>query len=177
LSTTQEEELARLYRMSNPKTDGFADSPRRANERKCVEPGGKNTKLHLCAASVVERHSTLVVHELKREGKTHKQLLYAQTAQSEADMLIASGFQVRTPNQTQQDKLRSLTAGQISQIQTRKVTLYVYPDWLNRRVLIGGPRQYQAYQQYRQSRNLPAKNPPQVYHGPSSFDWSKWHSG
>ena len=98
-------------------------------------------------------------------------------AQSEADMLIASGFQVRTPNQTQRDKLQSLTAGQISQIQTRRLTLYVYPDWPNGRVLIGGPRQYQAARQYRLSQNLPAENPPQVYHGPSSFDWSKWYSG
>jgi hypothetical protein len=99
-----------------------------------------------------------------------------QTAQSEADMLIASGFKVRTPNSTQQAKLQSLTAGQISQIQTRNLTLYVYPDWPNRRVLIGGPVQYHAYQQYRLSRNLPAENPPQVYNGPSSFDWRKWYS-
>jgi hypothetical protein len=49
--------------------------------------------------------------------------------QSEADMLIASGSQARTPNQTQQNKLWSLTAGQISQIQTSNRTLYVYPDW------------------------------------------------
>ena len=96
--------------------------------------------------------------------------------QSEPDMLIASGFRVRTPNSTQQTKLQSLTAGQISLIQTRGLTLYVYPDWPNSRVLIGGPVQYQAYQQYRLSRHLPAENPPQVYRGPSSFDWRKWYS-
>jgi len=100
-----------------------------------------------------------------------------QPAQSEADMLVASGFQARTPNSTQQTKLQSLTAGQISEIQAYGKTLYVYPDWPNNRVLIGGPVQYQAYQQYRLSRHLPAENPPQVYHGPSSFDWSKWYSG
>ena len=100
-------------------------------------------------------------------------------AQSEPDMLIASGFQSRTPTQPQQDKLRSLTAGQISQIQTAGgLTLYVYPDWPNRRVLVGGPVQYQAYQQYRKSHNLAAENPPQLYRGPaSSFDWRKWYSG
>ena len=80
------------------------------------------------------------------------------TAHSEPDMLIASGFVVRTPNSTQQAKLQSLTAGQISQIQTRGLTLYVYPDWPNRRVLVGGPVQYQAYQQYRLSQHLPAEN-------------------
>jgi len=99
-----------------------------------------------------------------------------QPAQSEADMLIASGFQVRTPNSTQQAKLQSLTAGQISLIQAYGKTLYVYPDWPNSRVLIGGPVQYQAYQQYRQSRHLPAENPPQVYRAPS-FDWRNWYSG
>jgi hypothetical protein len=100
-----------------------------------------------------------------------------QQTQSEADMLIASGFQVRTPDSTQQTKLQSLTAGQISEIQAYGKTLYVYPDWPNSRVLVGGPLQYQAYQKYRQSRNLPAENPPQVYHGPPLFDWRKWYSG
>ena len=97
------------------------------------------------------------------------------TAHSEPDMLIASGFQVHTPTPTQETKLQSLTAGQLSLIQTRNLTLYVYPDWPNRRVLVGGPVQYQAYQQYRLSQNLPAENPPQVYRGPSTFDWRTWY--
>jgi len=103
-----------------------------------------------------------------------------QTSQSEADMLIASGFKARTPTSTQQTKLQSLTAGQISLVQSQQahgLTLYVYPDWPNSRVLIGGPVQYQAYQQLRLSRHLPAENPPPVYRGPSSFDWRKWYSG
>jgi hypothetical protein len=98
-------------------------------------------------------------------------------AQSVPDMLIASGFQVRTPDSAQQRKLQALTAGQISQIQGRNLTLYVYPDWPGHRVLIGGPVQYQAYQKARASRNLPAENPPQVFHGPSSIDWAKWYGG
>ena len=99
-----------------------------------------------------------------------------QTTQSEADMLIASGFKARTPTSTQQTKLQSLTAGQISLIQSQQthgLTRYVYPDWPNRRVLVGGPVQYQAYHQYRLSHNLPGEDPPQVYRGPSSFDWRK----
>ena len=98
-------------------------------------------------------------------------------AQSTPDMLIASGFQVRTPNSSQNRKLQALTAGQISQIQASNLTLYLYPDWPNNRVLIGGPVQYQAYQQYRASRHLPAENPPKVFHGPSEFDWAKWYGG
>ena len=100
-----------------------------------------------------------------------------QPAQTEPDMLIASGFIARTPNSTQTDKLRPLTAGQLYQVQTGARTFYVYPDWPGRRVLIGGPTQYQAYQQYRLSRHLPAENPPQIYRGSSSIDWAKWESG
>jgi len=100
-----------------------------------------------------------------------------QPAQSVPDMLIASGFRARTPTSTQADKLQSLTAGQISQINAYGLTLYAYPDWPNHRVLVGGPAQYQAYQQYRASHNLPAENPPPVYRGPSNFDWRKWYSG
>ena len=97
------------------------------------------------------------------------------TAHSEPDMLLASGFVAHTPTSTQQAKLQALTAGQISQIQTRGLTLYVYPDWPGRRVLVGGPVQYQAYQQHRLSEHLPAENPPQVYRGPASFNWRKWY--
>ena len=107
-------------------------------------------------------------------------LLAVPQAQGESvpDMLTASGFKTVTPDSTQQAKLQSLTAGQISEIQTAKLTLYVYPDWPNHVVLIGGPVQYQAYQQYRLSHNLPAENPPPVYRGPASeFDWSTWYSG
>ena len=107
-------------------------------------------------------------------------LLAVQQAQGQSvpDMLTASGFKTVTPDSTQQTKLQSLTAGQISEIQTAKLTLYVYPDWPNHVVLIGGPVQYKAYQQYRESHNLPAENPPPVYRGPASeFDWSTWYSG
>jgi len=40
--------------------------------------------------------------------------------------------------------------------------LYVSPDWPNDRVLVGGSVQYQTYQQYHASHNLPAENPPPV---------------
>jgi hypothetical protein len=97
------------------------------------------------------------------------------TAHSEPDMLIAAGFVAHTPTSTQATKLQSLTAGQISEIQTHRHTLYVYPDRPTRRVLVGGPVQYKAYQDYRVSQHLPAENPPQIYRGPSTFDWRQWY--
>jgi hypothetical protein len=94
------------------------------------------------------------------------------------DMLIASGFQERTPSTMQRAKLQSLTSDQISQINAYGLTLYVYPEWAKNRVLVGGPAQYSAYQQYRTSHKLPAENAPQVYRGPAaSFDWRKWYQG
>jgi hypothetical protein len=101
---------------------------------------------------------------------------HQQAGQSVPDMLIASGFQSRTPDSAQQRKLQAIPAGQISQIDAYGKTFYVYPDWPGNRVLIGGPLQYQAYQQLRTSRNLPAENPAKVVHGPS-FDWRQWYSG
>ena len=99
-----------------------------------------------------------------------------EATQSVPDMLIASGFVVHTPTTMQQAKLQSLTSDQISEIQAYGLTLYVYPDWPNRRVLVGGPTQYSAYQQSRASHKLPAENAPPVYHGPaSSFDWRSWY--
>ena len=100
----------------------------------------------------------------------------AETSHSVPDMLIASGFKVRTPTPTQQTKLQSLTAGEISVIQTRGLTLYVYPDWPGKRVLIGGPEQFKAYEEYRLSHHLAAENPPQVYRGPATFDWRTWYN-
>ena len=99
-----------------------------------------------------------------------------QQTQSEADMLIASGFQSRTPDSAQQRKLQAIPAGQLSEIDAYGKVFYVYPDWPGNRVLIGGTVQYQAYQQLRTSRNLPAETPAKVVHGPS-FDWRQWYSG
>jgi hypothetical protein len=38
-------------------------------------------------------------------------------------------------------------------------TYYVFPDAANNRALVGGPKQYQTYQQYRLQRNLAAEQP------------------
>ena len=99
-----------------------------------------------------------------------------QAGQSVPDMLIASGFQSRTPDSAQQRKLQAIPAGQVSEIDAYGKVFYVYPDWPGNRVLIGGPVQYQAYQQLRTSKNLPAETPAKVVHGPS-FDWRQWYSG
>ena len=94
---------------------------------------------------------------------------------SDTQALLNAGFQARTPTEQQRPKLQSLTGNQLSVIQGKNLTLYVYPDVPNNRVLVGGPNQFQAYSAYRAAHNLPAVNPP-VYRGPN-FDWPSWSSG
>ena len=68
--------------------------------------------------------------------------------QNEQDLLIAAGFKVVTPKTTvQQQKLQSLPPGQLAMITKGGQTYYVFPDAANNRALVGGPKQYQSYQQ------------------------------
>jgi len=96
--------------------------------------------------------------------------------QSEQDLLIAAGFKVVTPKTTvQQQKLQSLPPGQLAMITKGGQTYYVFPDAANNRALVGGPKQYQAYQQYRLQRNLAAEQlaTAQAYQD-ASMNWGGW---
>ena len=78
--------------------------------------------------------------------------------QSEQDLLIAAGFKLVTPKTTvQQQKLQSLPPGQLAMITKGGQTYYVFPDAANNRALVGGPKQYQSYQQYRLAQHLSAE--------------------
>src|SRR5215475_2917792 len=79
--------------------------------------------------------------------------------QSEEDLLIAAGFKVVTPKTTaQQQKLQSLPPGQLAMITKGRQTYYVFPDAANNRALVGGPKQYQTYQQLRLQQKLADEN-------------------
>src|SRR5215469_18737600 len=77
--------------------------------------------------------------------------------QSKQDLLIAAGFKAVVPKTAaQQQKLRALPPDQVAMIQKGGQTYYVYPDAANNRALVGGPQQYQSYQQYRLAQHLSA---------------------
>jgi hypothetical protein len=96
--------------------------------------------------------------------------------QSEQDLLIASGFRAVTPKDAaQQQKLQSLPPGQLAMIVKGGQTYYVFPDANNNRALVGGPKQYQTYQQYRLAQRLSAEQlaTAQAYQD-ASMNWGAY---
>jgi hypothetical protein len=97
-------------------------------------------------------------------------------AQSKQDLLIAAGFKAVTPKTAaQQQKLQSLPPGQLAMITKGGKTYYVFPDAANNRALVGGPQQYQSYQQYRLAKQLSEERlaTAQAYQD-ASMDWGGW---
>jgi hypothetical protein len=95
---------------------------------------------------------------------------------SQQDLLIAAGFKVVTPKTAaQQQKLQSLPPGQVAMITKGGQTYYVFPDAANNRALVGGPKQYQSYQQYRLAQHLSAEQAAtaQAYQD-ASMNWGGW---
>src|SRR5215469_18631733 len=70
--------------------------------------------------------------------------------QSKENRLIAAGFKTVVPKTAaQQQKLQALPPDKVAMVQKGGKTYYVFPDVANNRALVGGPKQYQTYQQLR----------------------------
>ena len=70
--------------------------------------------------------------------------------QEKASMLVAAGFKTVTPKTpAQQQKLQQLQTGQVVTIQKNGRTYYIVADPHQNLVYVGGPHEYQAYQQMR----------------------------
>jgi hypothetical protein len=96
--------------------------------------------------------------------------------QSKEDMLIAAGFKTVVPKTaTQQQKLQALPPDKVAMIQKNGKTYYVFPDAANNRALVGGPKQYQAYQQLRLQNKLANENleTAEIYQD-ASMNWGAW---
>lgn len=98
------------------------------------------------------------------------------STQSKESMLVASGFKIITPmTAAQQQKLQKLPPGKIAMIQKAGKTYYVYPDAPNNLAYVGGPAEYQAYQQLRATNKLAQENleTAELYQD-SAMNWSAW---
>ena len=96
---------------------------------------------------------------------------------NEQNMLNAAGFTVITPKDAaQQQKLQSLPPGQLAVINKGGQTYYVFPDAPSNRAFVGGPDQYQALVNYRQSQHLAAEQlaTSTAYQDPS-LGWDTWN--
>jgi len=97
-------------------------------------------------------------------------------AQSKENLLIAAGFKTIVPKTAaQQQRLQALPPDKIAMVQKGGKTYYVFPDAANNRALVGGPKQYQSYQQLRLANNLANENleTAEMYQD-ASMNWGAW---
>ena len=97
-------------------------------------------------------------------------------AQSKQNLLIAAGFKTVVPKTAaQRQKLQALPPDKIAMVQKGGKTYYVFPDAANNRALVGGPKQYQSYQQLRLANNLANENleTAEMYQD-ASMNWGAW---
>ncbi len=98
------------------------------------------------------------------------------STQSKESMLVASGFKTITPKTAaQQQKLQNLTPNKMAMIKKGGKTYYVYPDGPNNQALVGGPKEYQAYQQLLATNNLAQENleTAELYQD-VTMNWGAW---
>src|ERR1700745_2102262 len=101
------------------------------------------------------------------------------TTQSKEKLLIAAGFKTVVPKTAaQQQKLQALPPDKVAMVQKGGKTYYVFPDAANNRALVGGPKQYQAYQQLRLANKLAEENleSAEIYQD-ASMNWGGWGGG
>jgi len=96
--------------------------------------------------------------------------------QSKENLLIAAGFQVITPKTAaHQQKLQTLPPGKVTLVQKGGKTYYVFPDAAHNQAYVGGPTQYQAYQQLRLVNKLENENLEAAeLNQDASMDWGIW---
>ena len=96
--------------------------------------------------------------------------------QSKENLLIAAGFKTVVPKTAaQQKKLQALPPDKVALVQKDGKTYYVFPDAANNRALVGGPKQYQSYQQLRLANKLANENLEAAeMNQDASMSWGTW---
>ena len=100
-------------------------------------------------------------------------------SQNRESMLMASGFRVITPKTAaQKQKLQSLPTGTVTMVKKGKKSYYVFPDPAHNQAYVGGPKEYQAYQQLRAEKKLTREDlqDAEMYQD-STMQWSMWEGG
>ena len=98
------------------------------------------------------------------------------STQNRESMLAASGFKTITPRTpAQQQKLQQLPPGKVTMIQKKGKTYYIFPDPAHNLAYVGGPKQYQQYQQLRTDNKLAKESleTADMYQD-AEMQWSVW---
>jgi len=99
----------------------------------------------------------------------------ATTNQTTENMAVAAGFQRLTPkNANQESILQSLPPGKVTPIQHEGKQYYVLPDAPNNQAYVGGPKQYQAYQQLRLAKQMSNENLMAAQLNAQAAAWNSW---
>ena len=98
------------------------------------------------------------------------------STQSKENMLVAAGFKVITPKTaTQEQKLKALPPDKVTMVQKSGQTHYVFPDVANNQAYVGGPKQYQAYQQLLLKKQMAdEKVEAAEMNLEATMDWDAW---
>jgi len=96
--------------------------------------------------------------------------------QDKRNMLIAAGFKTITPKTAeQQQRLQKLQVGTVATVQKNGKTYYIVADPPQNLVYVGGPKQYQAYQQLRIQKQLAQENlETAAMYQDAAMDWGGW---
>jgi hypothetical protein len=93
---------------------------------------------------------------------------------------VGAGFKVITPNKPeQQSLLQKLPPDKVTLINYGGKPYYVLPDLKNHQAYVGGPKQYQAYLQFRRDQKMNAENEtatPDTVHVTqiNAMNWGEW---
>ena len=96
--------------------------------------------------------------------------------QSKESMLVAAGFKTITPKTAaQKQKLQNLPPGKVTMVQKKGKTYYIFPDPAQNRAYVGGPKEYQEYQQLRAEKKLANENleTAEMYQD-AEMNWGGW---
>src|SRR6266700_2555128 len=101
------------------------------------------------------------------------------STQNRESMLVASGFKTVTPKTpAQQQKLQNLPPGKVTMINKHGKTYYIFPDPAHNQAYVGGPNEYQAYQQLRATNKIATENleTAEMYQD-AEMDWGRMGMG
>ena len=167
---------ARLAR--SPDSLGDPSEPKRVVSKVLVPSGSGAANSNLEGTNYMKQKQVLVV----MIGATALLALMAGCAttqtstQDQRNMLVAAGFKTISPKTpAQQQKLQQLQTGQVAQIQKNGRTCYIVADPPQNVVYVGGPTEYQAYQQMRAQRQLAQENlqTAEMYQD-AAMQWGAW---
>jgi hypothetical protein len=98
------------------------------------------------------------------------------STQNREGMLVAAGFKTITPKTAaQKQKLQNLPPGKVTMIKKGSKTYYIFPDSTHNQAYIGGPSQYEQYQQLRAENKLAKENVEMAeMDQDAAMEWSMW---